>query len=404
MRARPMSDLLPRVDVGRKARARRRARAGTLSALCLALFAVVGAIVAPNGAPATTEPAHLLRVAATGGPLRVLAPVPAFALSPDRKQALVAVRTPDGSAALAVRTLASGAERVVFTAPAAHIDFGTDDPARRFGEAVWPSANVIVFNWIDDSTCNPGDAGCVTGRLERITPAGGDPVRLSDSARYPAFSTGGSRWAALSPYEFYDAIGNVTLTTAAGQQVYGWSGLPPALAPAGDEIAWIGSADTSVPPGPTRLRVAGRVRASLPLTFDPQIGPEFGALAWSPDGRTLAFLRGGQQAVPTSRRTSLCLADRTLRRIRCLYTDGEISHPLWSPDGRRIAIRTSSFQKRGNIVTTERLVIVPVARGSRARVVAIGNPPSGTEWGIQPVGWSHDGRQVYFNGDAHASR
>jgi hypothetical protein len=378
--------------------------------LGMALVCFASAFEVPVAAPMPTVSAQLLVVAAGGGAVRVLSSTPALALSPDRARALVTVRTADSGDALAVRVLVSGAEQIVFVAPPEHLPSGSHDPAQRFGEAVWPTAETIVFDWIDDSPCTPPGTGCVVARLEKVAPDGTGLVRLADSARFPAFSTDASRWVALAPFEFYDSIGTVTATTGGVTRAYGWSGLPPALAPSGDAVAWIGSADASVVVGLPRLRVAGGARASLPITLvgqDPTAtSVTLQPLAWSPDGRTLAFVRsnpGWLQLDATGWRSSLCIADQTLRRIRCRYSAGAIDRPLWSPDGSRIAIRASSFRKHGRrILLTDRLVVVPVAPGHRAIVVAVADPRDDGQAEIQPLAWSRDGRRVYFDGAAHA--
>ena len=92
-----------------------------------------------------------------------------------------------------------------------------------------------------------------------------------------------------------------------------------------------------------------------------------GRMSWSPDGRTLAV--------------GLALLDVRSRAVTTLRTDvpGEPDAVAWSPNGRLLA------------VTTDKAVhVVPVAGGPSRRVV--------TARFIDGVAWSPDGSQLAFSG------
>jgi hypothetical protein len=363
-------------------------RVGALVGALTLIVSVVGGGVAAGRATGSGAGA-LFVVSATGGSARELAPVPALALSPDQNAAIVAEAQPDGTVSLVVHELGSGAEQTIFITPPGR------DPAAPlgFGEALWPTPAHVVFDWLDDSPCTPPATNCATSRLERVRPDGTGLQRLSDSGRFPAFGRGVSRLVYLDRYSFFDPGGLVTLASASGATIrrFGWSSYGPALASDGRTVAWIGgpSAAASADFGPVlRIARAGRQLAQLrvlELGLDGSPG-ERAPLAWSPDGRTLAFIRStiAQGSRPTS---ALCFATPTLRSVRCPYATGLLAAPLWSPDGSRVAV--GATRPSGG----QQLVAINARAGARPRVLA-----SATAGAFVPLAWSRDGRRLFFDG------
>jgi len=97
-------------------------------------------------------------------------------------------------------------------------------------------------------------------------------------------------------------------------------------------------------------------------------------LAWSPDGRSIAFARGN---------IYIAGADGSHRHaLSHLDSDqGEAHHPAWSPDGRHIAFTWAPYQEDSEIYVME-------ADGSNPRRVAEGDCDYPT--------WSPDGRYIAF--------
>jgi Tol biopolymer transport system component len=135
-----------------------------------------------------------------------------------------------------------------------------------------------------------------------------------------------------------------------------------AWSPRGDRIAFLDIGGIRVVPA--------RGGASRRLTR----GPSDGAPSWSPDGRTIAFVRSDVNGLMQA----LYLVPGAGGRARRIYggtrrvTMGR--DPQWSPDGRRIALEASGF------------VYVVRVRGRAARRLRPGDWPS----------WSPDGRRIAF--------
>ena len=130
--------------------------------------------------------------------------------------------------------------------------------------------------------------------------------------------------------------------------------------------------------GPTQLTWIDR--SGRPVgTVGP---PSAGALALSPDGRVLIYVKHDEQQLATVGLWSLDLARQTAARITAPYEAA--SSPVWSPDGRRISytpIRSGAFDvwiKDLDGRARER----PLVESSHMKA---------------PVSWSPDGRHVLFN-------
>ena len=131
-----------------------------------------------------------------------------------------------------------------------------------------------------------------------------------------------------------------------------------------------------------------------------ELGVDAGGLAWSPDGRRLAFTadeRASAMNTATSART--CGRWTWTERIDRL-TDDEYNYssPAWSPDGSRIVVRGNEGldviirEGRDRGASTE-LFMFGAADGTADEATS---PPSGT---LIPgsATWSPDGGLVYFS-------
>jgi Tol biopolymer transport system component len=125
-------------------------------------------------------------------------------------------------------------------------------------------------------------------------------------------------------------------------------------------------------------------RAGRPVGTIGPPGPA--ALALSPDGRVLLYIKRDEQQLVTGGLWSLDLTRQTTARVTAPYESP--TSPVWSPDGRRICytpIRSGAFD----------VWIKDLEGQGRERPLVESNRMKA------PVSWSPDGRRILFNAADH---
>ncbi|MFL5348434.1 MAG: prolyl oligopeptidase family serine peptidase [Hyalangium sp.] len=189
------------------------------------------------------------------------------------------------------------------------------------------------------------------------------------------------------------------------------------ISPDGARVAWVEtvpSEDESRPPQQI-IQVVERSRPGAePLRITASTGASLHTeeqLAWSPDGRQLAFLSDAEK----EDQPQLYVADVTSRKARKLTAiSGQVSSPRWSPDGRWISLlviegsqdakgpRGPAARETGVLgedAAVRRIAVVGAADG-RYRVV------SPAELFVYEYAWSPDSQRFAVTaapppGDAH---
>lgn len=117
------------------------------------------------------------------------------------------------------------------------------------------------------------------------------------------------------------------------------------------------------------------------------------ALAWSRDGKKLAFLRGRPAGTETKNNFVLFVTDANGRHVRRVAACGACRFGLesWSPDGSTIAL-AGPCPTQPTFGAACDLTLVTVKTGSR-RLVA---PACADIWGDHIPAWSPDGSKIAF--------
>ncbi len=134
---------------------------------------------------------------------------------------------------------------------------------------------------------------------------------------------------------------------------------------------------------------------SLPSHMAPAGPPS--QIAWTPDGRTLVFVKADSPITGDSDTSRVALLDVATGAVRALTpSDVEQAEPRLSPDGGRIAYAFARDGKRGN---ESAVYVAPVAGGAGQ------DAAYALDRGVSLVGWGSDGRSLLLAGNdgAHAA-
>ncbi|MYB97359.1 MAG: hypothetical protein F4X60_02210, partial [Gemmatimonadetes bacterium] len=131
------------------------------------------------------------------------------------------------------------------------------------------------------------------------------------------------------------------------------------------------------------------------------LGVNAGGLAWSADGRRLAFTADSHQRDEHSyERSDLWTVDLDGNVTRLTDDEYNYSSPAWSPDGGRIVVRGNEgldviIREGRDRGASSELFVFDAATGERT-----GNLTA--DWDLIPggVSWAPDGRHVYFSASA----
>ena len=224
---------------------------------------------------------------------------------------------------------------------------------------------------------------------------GDGPLRLSGEERItdfeglevtPALSPSGDRVAYVAGIP-----GNTKIFV---ERVAGGAAVPlsndldgwhhaPAWAPDGEQVAFIAQS----PDGGSRLVLTAPTGGSHQVLVRTEVGVTLSGLAWSPDGRRLAFKKD----------RSITLIELE-SEIETHLTDAWAPHSFsWSPDGEFIAFvsENSGFPLSVNIAPSS-VWVVSADGGEPQRIT----PDAGTD---QSPAWWPDGRRLLFVSDRSGS-
>jgi dipeptidyl aminopeptidase/acylaminoacyl peptidase len=215
--------------------------------------------------------------------------------------------------------------------------------------------------------------------------------------------------------------------------LYAWRGAEPDSA---KQQPWrTRVSPTAITRGPDPKRFDGRVYTSIPTVADergflppretrrpshlylvPLVGTQGGAggggeprqltsgdlsqsdAAWSPDGRTIAFVQDSTEPVEVRDDVHpelylLTVADGAIRKLPTGFR--ESTDPAWSPDGRTIAFACSKGRGEENDIC-----VIPAAGGGAGAARNLTG-----DWALDPGSpvWSPDGKTLFFGAETRGN-
>ena len=130
------------------------------------------------------------------------------------------------------------------------------------------------------------------------------------------------------------------------------------------------------------------------LTYSPQESE--GDLAWSPDGRRLAYYRGRADANGNMSYSSICIINAYGNDLQVLVDEGafdEVGGPAWSPDGTKIAFSgTLDGDSDIYVINVDGTGLVNLTSDNGGRNALDSGPT-----------WSPDGTKIAFASDRDSS-
>ncbi len=193
------------------------------------------------------------------------------------------------------------------------------------------------------------------------------------------------------------AVGQYMLVNADGTNPRLINGYLPTWSPDGHSLAYY----TLAPPDPNQL--GGRSGTSLRIeildtqTFQPRslgalpmLNGE--ALAWSPDGRFLAYSAVQQDALQSAPTDAVMIVrpDGSDPKIVVQWDGGQIQQIVWSPDSYKLAVVLERFASDGlgDVQAADSELWVVNTDGSNAFAVGVSD--------ASPPSWAPDGKRLVF--------
>ena len=220
----------------------------------------------------------------------------------------------------------------------------------------------------------------VAGQMERLDSLGVAPLALPGQVIYDvAFSPDTLQVAVVALPSLARPVRRLYVTANPGRRLA--RGATTDSAAVADSL----SDATTEPPTETSARtVDGPVPRGLRILAE---GAIEGTIAWSPDGREIAFVRLHRGA-NGSLVNDLYTVDIATGRTRRLTTDRRALSPSFSPDGRRIAF-VSAANPDGSSSETANLVVLDLETGVETPLTRFTGVVQ-----ITSARWSPDGSQI----------
>ena len=220
----------------------------------------------------------------------------------------------------------------------------------------------------------------MAGQMERLDSLGTAPLALPGQVIYDvAFSPDTLQVAVVALPSLARPVRRLYVTANPGRRL--------ARGAARDSSAVADSLDAATAPPPTERSARasdGPVPRGLRILAE---GAIEGTIAWSPDGREIAFVRLHRGA-NGSLVNDLYTVDVASGRTRRLTTDRRALSPSFSPDGRRIAF-VSAANPDGSSSETANLVVLDLETRVETPLTRFTGVVQ-----ITSARWSPDGRQI----------